>query len=255
THATVLGGQDNEFNGSHGDLLKWPADLYLEGSDQHRGWFHSSLLTSCMLYGRPPYKALLTHGFVVDGAGRKMSKSVGNVVAPQKVSDSLGAEMLRRWTAATDYSGELSISDEILKRVVESYRRIRNTLKFLLGNISDFDLERDGIAIDRMLEIDRYALAMTAAMQDEVQAYYERYEFHPAVARLQVFCSEDLGAFYLDVLKDRLYTAGQNSLARRSAQTALYHLTHALLKLMAPILSFTAEEAWQDLHNGKDAPL
>src|SRR5690606_10213595 len=143
THATVLGGQDNEFNGSHGDLLKWPADLYLEGSDQHRGWFHSSLLTSCMLYGRPPYKALLTHGFVVDGAGRKMSKSVGNVVAPQKVSDSLGAEILRLWTAATDYSGELSISDEILKRVVEGYRRIRNTLKFLLGNLSDFDASRD----------------------------------------------------------------------------------------------------------------
>ncbi|WP_353194647.1 isoleucine--tRNA ligase, partial [Pusillimonas noertemannii] len=194
THATVLGGQDNEFKGSHGDLLKWPADLYLEGSDQHRGWFHSSLLTSCMLYGRPPYKALLTHGFVVDGAGRKMSKSVGNVVAPQKVSDSLGAEILRLWTAATDYSGELSISDEILKRVVEGYRRIRNTLKFLLGNLSDFDHARDAVALDDMFELDRYALAMTAAMQAETLENYKRYEFHPAVARLQVFCSEDLGA-------------------------------------------------------------
>ncbi|HUH86849.1 MAG TPA: isoleucine--tRNA ligase [Pusillimonas sp.] len=251
THATVLGGPDNEFNGSHGDLLKWPADLYLEGSDQHRGWFHSSLLTSCMLYGRPPYKALLTHGFVVDGAGRKMSKSVGNVVAPQKVSDSLGAEILRLWTASTDYSGELSISDEILKRVVEGYRRIRNTLKFLLGNLSDFDHARDAVELDSMFEIDRYALAMTAAMQSETLENYKRYEFHPAVARLQIFCSEDLGAFYLDVLKDRLYTTGQNSLARRSAQTALFHITHALLKLMAPILSFTAEEAWKDLHAGR----
>jgi len=251
THATVLGGQDNEFKGSHGDLLKWPADLYLEGSDQHRGWFHSSLLTSCMLYGRPPYKALLTHGFVVDGAGRKMSKSVGNVVAPQKVSDSLGAEILRLWTAATDYSGELSISDEILKRVVEGYRRIRNTLKFLLGNLSDFDHARDAVALDDMFELDRYALAMTAAMQAETLENYKRYEFHPAVARLQVFCSEDLGAFYLDVLKDRLYTTAPDSVARRSAQTAIFHITHALLKLMAPILSFTAEEAWKDLHQGK----
>jgi isoleucyl-tRNA synthetase len=252
THATVLGGQDHSVKGSHADDLAWPADLYLEGSDQHRGWFHSSLLTGCMLYGRPPYKALLTHGFVVDGKGRKMSKSVGNVIAPQKVSDSLGAEILRLWTASTDYSGELSISDEILKRVVEGYRRVRNTLKFLLGNIQDFNIETDAIAPADMFEIDRYALTMTAAMQQGVLANYERYEFHPAVARLQIFCSEDLGAFYLDVLKDRLYTTGAKSLARRSAQTALYHITHALLRLMAPILSFTAEEAWKDLHNGQD---
>ena len=251
THATVLGGQDHSVKGSHADDLSWPADLYLEGSDQHRGWFHSSLLTGCMLYGRPPYKALLTHGFVVDGKGRKMSKSVGNVIAPQKVSDSLGAEILRLWTASTDYSGELSISDEILKRVVESYRRIRNTLKFLLGNLQDFNIDTDAVALDAMFEIDRYALTMTAAMQESVLACYERYEFHPAVARLQIFCSEDLGAFYLDVLKDRLYTTGSSSVARRSAQTAIYHITHALLRLMAPILSFTAEEAWKDLHNGQ----
>jgi isoleucyl-tRNA synthetase len=250
THATVLGGQDHTLKGSHADQLTWPADLYLEGSDQHRGWFHSSLLTGCMLYGRPPYKALLTHGFVVDGKGRKMSKSVGNVIAPQKVSDSLGAEILRLWTASTDYSGELSISDEILKRVVEGYRRIRNTLKFLLGNIHDFNPQTDAIALNDLFEIDRYALTMTAAMQHSVLAHYERYEFHPAVARLQIFCSEDLGAFYLDVLKDRLYTTGANSLARRSAQTAVHHITHALLRLMAPILSFTAEEAWKDLHPG-----
>ncbi|CAM5392934.1 Isoleucine--tRNA ligase OS=Eoetvoesiella caeni OX=645616 GN=ileS PE=3 SV=1 [Eoetvoesiella caeni] len=254
THATVLGGKNHTFKGSHADELKWPADLYLEGSDQHRGWFHSSLLTSSMLYGAPPYKALLTHGFVVDGAGRKMSKSVGNVIAPQKVSDSLGAEILRLWTASTDYSGELSISDEILKRVVEGYRRIRNTLKFLLGNVSDFDIRADAVPLDQMFEIDRYALAMTEQMQRETLANFKRYEFHPAVARLQIFCSEDLGAFYLDVLKDRLYTAGQNSVARRSAQTALYHITHTLLKLMAPILSFTAEEAWKDLHGTADAP-
>lgn len=252
THATVLGGQDNALQGSHGDDLQWPADLYLEGSDQHRGWFHSSLLTGCMLYGRAPYKALLTHGFVVDGKGRKMSKSVGNVIAPQKISDSLGAEILRLWAASTDYSGELTISDEILKRVVEGYRRIRNTLKFLLGNLQDFDIAHDAIDVDDMLEIDRYALAMTAAMQAEVTAGFERYEFHPAVSRLQIFCSEDLGAFYLDILKDRLYTAGKTSLARRSAQTALFHITHALLRLMAPILSFTAEEAWKDLHTGHE---
>jgi isoleucyl-tRNA synthetase len=246
THETVLGGPDGAAlgKGSHGRQLAWPADLYLEGSDQHRGWFHSSLLTSCMLYGRPPYKALLTHGFVVDGQGRKMSKSVGNVIAPQKVSDSLGAEILRLWVASTDYSGELSISDEILKRVVEGYRRIRNTLRFLLANLSDFDMARHGVSDTDLFEIDRYALAMTAAMQTEVLAAYERYEFHPVVSRLQTFCSEDLGAFYLDVLKDRLYTTKVDSPARRSAQTALWHITRSLLKLMAPILSFTAEEAW-----------
>ncbi|NLC35435.1 MAG: class I tRNA ligase family protein, partial [Alcaligenaceae bacterium] len=248
THATVLGGRGQVVKGSHADDLTWPADLYLEGSDQHRGWFHSSLLTGCMLYGSPPYKALPTHGFVVDGQGRKMSKSVGNVVAPQKVSDSLGAEILRLWTAATDYSGELSISNTILERVVESYRRIRNTLKFLLGNVSDFDIDTQAVALEDMFEIDRYAMAMTAAMQKDVQAWYERYEFHPAVARLQVFCSEDLGAFYLDILKDRLYTTAADSLARRSAQTALWHITNGLLKLMAPILSFTTEEAWKHLH-------
>jgi isoleucyl-tRNA synthetase len=197
-----------------------------------------------MLSGRAPYNSLLTHGFVVDGQGRKMSKSVGNVIAPQKVSDSLGAEILRLWVASTDYSGELSISDEILKRVVEGYRRIRNTLRFLLANLADFDAAKDAVAIDAMLEIDRYALAMTASMQAEVLAAFDRYEFQPAMSRLQHFCSEDLGAFYLDVLKDRLYTSAPRSIARRSAQTALLHITQSLLKLMAPVLSFTAEEAW-----------
>jgi len=253
THATVLGGKDHITHGSHADILQWPADLYLEGSDQHRGWFHSSLLTGCMLYGRPPYKALLTHGFVVDGNGRKMSKSLGNTVVPQKIADSLGAEIMRLWAASTDYSGELSISDEILKRVVEGYRRIRNTLKFLLGNLADFDPAQNAVPLDQLLEIDRYALQMTARMQAEILDNYQRYEFHPVVARLQIFCSEDLGAFYLDILKDRLYTTARDGLPRRSAQTALYHPTQALLKLMAPILSFTAEEAWKDLHQGRVA--
>ncbi len=253
THATVLGGKDHVTHGSHADALQWPADLYLEGSDQHRGWFHSSLLTGCMLYGRPPYKALLTHGFVVDGNGRKMSKSLGNTVVPQKIADSLGAEIMRLWAASTDYSGELSISDEILKRVVEGYRRIRNTLKFLLGNLADFDPAQNAVPLDQLLEIDRYALQMTVRMQAEILDNYQRYEFHPVVARLQIFCSEDLGAFYLDILKDRLYTTARDGLPRRSAQTALYHLTQALLKLMAPILSFTAEEAWKDLHQGQVA--
>ena len=176
-----------------------------------------------------------------------MSKSVGNVIAPQKVSDSLGAEILRLWVASTDYSGELSISDEILKRVVEGYRRIRNTLRFLLANLADFDAVSQAVPHGELFEIDRYALAMTAQMQAEISAHYERYDFHPAVSRLQTFCSEDLGAFYLDILKDRLYTTAAGSLARRSAQTALLEITQALLKLMAPILSFTAEEAWKEL--------
>jgi isoleucyl-tRNA synthetase len=246
THATVLGGPSNKHHGSHGEL-PWPADMYLEGSDQHRGWFHSSLLTGCMLSGRAPYNSLLTHGFVVDGQGRKMSKSVGNVIAPQKVSDSLGAEILRLWVASTDYSGELSISDEILKRVVEGYRRIRNTLRFLLANLSDFDASTDVIDAKDLLEMDQYALAMTAQMQAEVLSHFEKYDFQPAMSRLQHFCSEDLGAFYLDVLKDRLYTSAPRSHARRSAQTALLHITQTLLKLMAPVVSFTAEEAWDIL--------
>lgn len=237
THLTVL-------RGSHAKELRFPADLYLEGSDQHRGWFHSSLLTASMLDGCPPYKTLLTHGFVVDGEGKKMSKSMGNVIAPQKVSDTLGADILRLWVAATDYSGELSISDEILKRVTEAYRRIRNTLRFLLSNTADFDPARDAVAIDELLEIDRYALASMKSLQSEVMAHYEKFEFHPIVAKLQTYCSEELGSLYLDILKDRLYTSGEVSKARRSAQTALWHITHALLRLMAPILSFTSEEAW-----------
>jgi isoleucyl-tRNA synthetase len=237
THATVL-------RGSHAAQSHFPADMYLEGSDQHRGWFHSSLLTSSMLNGEPPYRSLLTHGFVVDGEGRKMSKSLGNVIAPQKVSDTLGAEILRLWVASTDYSGELSLSDEILKRVVEAYRRIRNTLRFLLANVADFDPAKHALPAGELFEIDRYAIALAAQWQKGIEDDFARFEFHPVVAKLQTFCSEDLGAFYLDILKDRLYTTGTDSRPRRSAQTALWHVTHSLLRAMAPILSFTAEEAW-----------
>ncbi|MES2075886.1 MAG: isoleucine--tRNA ligase [Pseudomonadota bacterium] len=237
THQTVL-------RGSHKEQSAFPADLYLEGSDQHRGWFHSSLLTSSMLNGRPPYKALLTHGFTVDGEGKKMSKSLGNTLAPQKISDTLGADILRLWIASTDYTGELSISDEILKRVTEAYRRIRNTLRFLLANISDFDHATQAVPVDELFEIDRYALANMAALQADMVAHYDQYEFQPVVSKLQNFCSEDLGGFYLDILKDRLYTSAIASPARRSAQTALWHITQSLLRLMAPALSFTAEEAW-----------
>jgi isoleucyl-tRNA synthetase len=237
THQTVL-------RGSHAAQSSFPADLYLEGSDQHRGWFHSSLLTSSMLNGCPPYKALLTHGFTVDAEGKKMSKSLQNTLAPQKIYDSLGADILRLWVASTDYSGELSISDEILKRVTESYRRIRNTLRFLLANTSDFDYAKNAVPVAELIEIDRYAVASMAALQADIAAHYERYEFHPVVARLQNYCSEDLGGFYLDILKDRLYTSAVDSPARRSAQTALWHITQSLLRVMAPMLSFTAEEAW-----------
>ena len=244
THQTVL-------RGSHAAESHFPAEMYLEGSDQHRGWFHSSLLTSCMLNGVPPYKALLTHGFVVDGQGRKMSKSLGNVIAPQKVADTLGAEIIRLWVASTDYSGELTLSDEILKRVVEGYRRLRNTLRFLLANVSDFDVARDMLPVAEWFEIDRYALAMMRNVALGTLADYDRYEYHPIVARLQTFASEDLGAFYIDILKDRLYTTQPDSKARRSAQCALTVITEALLKLMAPILSFTAEEAWRVLKKKK----
>jgi isoleucyl-tRNA synthetase len=198
-----------------------------------------------MLDGHPPYRSLLTHGFAVAGDGRKMSKSLGNTMAPQKISGTLGAEILRLWVASTDYSGELAISDEILKRVVESYRRIRNTLRFLLANTSDFDPAKHAVPVAEMVEIDRYALALTGLLQRAVADDYAGYQFHLVVQKLQTFCSEDLGAFYLDILKDRLYTCGADSAARRSAQTALWHITQALVRLMAPILSFTAEEAWR----------
>ncbi|MCG8987590.1 isoleucine--tRNA ligase [Delftia acidovorans] len=234
--------------GTHADMHhdQGPeADLYLEGHDQHRGWFHSSLLLASAIFGRAPYRGLLTHGFTVDGQGKKMSKSLGNTVAPQDVSNKIGAEIIRLWVASTDYSGDLGIDDKILARVVDAYRRIRNTLRFLLANVSDFDAAQDSVPTEELLEIDRWALARAAQFQAELLAHYKVYEFHPVVAKLQLFCSEDLGGFYLDVLKDRLYTSAPKSLARRSAQTALHQITHAMLRWMAPFLSFTAEEAWK----------
>jgi isoleucyl-tRNA synthetase len=197
------------------------------------------------MYDRAPYKGLLTHGFTVDGKGRKMSKSEGNVVAPQEVSDKLGAEIIRLWCASTDYSGDLAIDDKILARVVDAYRRIRNTLRFLMANVSDFDPVQDAVPFEQMLEIDRYALSRAAQLQADILAHYEVYEFQPVVSKLQIYCSEDLGSFYLDILKDRLYTTGAKSLSRRSAQTALHAITQGMLRWMAPFLSFTAEEAWQ----------
>ncbi len=247
THWHVLRGSHND---GHPEGPR--ADMYLEGSDQHRGWFHSSLLTGCAIDGHAPYRSLLTHGFAVDGQGRKMSKSLGNVVVPQEVTGKLGAEVLRLWVASTDYSGELSISKEILDRVVEVYRRIRNTLRFLLANTADFDIDKDAVPLEQWLDIDRYALAFTRKLAQQAEADYAKMEFHRIVQALQVFCAEDLGAFYLDILKDRLYTTAAGSLPRRAAQTVLWHITQTLLKLMAPILSFTAEEAWAVLHPGQD---
>jgi isoleucyl-tRNA synthetase len=258
THYTVL-------RGSHASESTFPADLYLEGSDQHRGWFHSSLLTACMMDGVPPYRALLTHGFVIDLEGRKMSKSKGNAMSPQAIMDSLGADILRLWVASSDYSGELTISNEILKRVVESYRRMRNTLRFLLANLADFDVSKHRLDVNQWLEIDRYACVMThdlqraltpsdlGAKEPAAPGHYGAYEFHLVTQKLQTFCSEDLGGFYLDILKDRLYTAPADSRARRSAQNALYHITQSLTRLLAPILSFTAEEVWETLNGAEDS--
>lgn len=242
THAAVLKRRPD---------LQSPADLYLEGSDQHRGWFQSSLLTGCAIDGHAPYHALLTHGFTVDEKGYKMSKSRGNGIEPQDICNRLGADMLRLWIASTDYSGEMSLSEEILKRVTDSYRRIRNTLRFLLANLADFDASKDLLPVNEWLELDRYGLALTSQLQTQLVADFDRYEFHLAVQKLVGFCSEELGGFYLDILKDRLYTSGTESHARRSAQSALYHITHALMRLMTPILSFTADEIWQTL--GLDA--
>ena len=251
THTTVLKGS----HAGAGHATGPEADLYLEGHDQHRGWFHSSLLTACAMYGRAPYKGILTHGFTVDSKGHKMSKSQGNGVDPQETAKKLGAEIIRLWVAASDYSGDIAGDEKILARVVDTYRRIRNTLKFLMANVSDFDPAVDAVPFEQMLEIDRYALSRVAQLQADILAHYEVYEFHPVVAKLQIYCSEDLGSFYLDVLKDRLYTTAPQSLARRSAQTALWQITQTMLRLMAPFLSFTAEEAWAVLGAEGKTPL
>jgi len=224
-----------------------PADLYLEGSDQHRGWFQSSLLSSIAMRGVAPYKTVLTHGFTVDARGQKMSKSRGNVVAPQKIVNSLGADILRLWVAATDYRGEMTVSDEILKRTAEAYRRLRNTARFLLANLSGFDPEKDLLDPEQMLCLDRWTLERTRSLQEQIQQAYESYEFHRIYQLVHNFCAVDMGSFYLDIIKDRQYTTQENSVPRRSAQTAMYHVVEALSRWLAPILSFTAEEIWQHL--------
>ncbi|MBB3047747.1 isoleucyl-tRNA synthetase [Litorivivens lipolytica] len=238
THHAVLNQREQ---------LKYPADLYLEGSDQHRGWFQSSLLSAIAVNGNAPYKTVLTHGFTVDTNGHKMSKSLGNVIAPQEVMNDLGADVLRLWVAATDYRGEMTVSKEIFKRTADSYRRIRNTSRFLLANMAGFDPANDLVASENMLSLDRWIVHHAAQLQEEIRGAYNRYQFHQVYQKLHNFCVVELGGFYLDVIKDRQYTTGANSLARRSAQTALYHIAQAMTRWMAPILSFTADELWDNL--------
>lgn len=228
-------------------VLSWPADLFSEGSDQHRGWFQSSLLTSVAMYGKAPYKCVLTHGFTVDDKGRKMSKSLGNVIPPEKIINSLGADILRLWVASTDYRSEIAVSDEILQRNAEAYRRLRNTTRFLLANISDFDPEQNLVPQKQMLALDRWVVDRALQLQQELIKAYDEYQLHLIYQKLHNFCITELGGFYLDIIKDRQYTTPKNSLPRRSAQTALYHIAEAMVRWLAPILSFTAEEIWQYL--------
>ncbi|XSG85653.1 MAG: isoleucine--tRNA ligase [Methylohalobius sp. ZOD2] len=238
THECVLGRRDE---------LGFPADIYLEGSDQHRGWFQSSLLTSVAIKGQAPYRTVLTHGFTVDEKGYKMSKSRGNVVAPQTVMDKLGADVLRLWVSATDYRGEMAVSDEILKRTADGYRRLRNTARYLLGNMTGFDPARHTVTYEDMLPLDRWAVDRAWLLQQEVIRAYENYQFHQVYQKVHHFCAVDMGGFYLDIIKDRQYTCQEDSLARRSTQTAMYRIAEALVRWLAPILSFTAEEIWECL--------
>jgi isoleucyl-tRNA synthetase len=228
------------------------ADLYLEGSDQHRGWFHSALLASMLSRGRAPYKAVLTHGFVLDGDGRKMSKSQGNVMAPQKVIKQYGADILRLWVAAEDYREDVRISGEILKRLADSYRRVRNTARNLLGNLEDFDPSKDGVAHEDLLELDRWSLSRLATLIDRCRTAYDEYEFHIVYHALNNFCAVDMSALYFDIVKDRLYCSGRESIERRSAQTAMHEILTALTRIIAPVLSFTADEIWQSMYAGDE---
>ena len=243
THSTVLRRREG---------LHAPADLYLEGSDQHRGWFQSSMLTSIAAYGEAPYKAVLTHGFTVDGEGRKMSKSIGNIIPARKAMNDLGADVLRLWLASTDYRNEVAVSDEILKRTGDTYRRIRNTARFMLANLNGFDPSQHSVSVDDMLPLDRWAMDAAARQQDELREAYEDYQFHQVCHRLHNFCAGEMGGFYLDVIKDRQYTTREDSLARRSAQTALYRIADAMARWMAPVLSFTAEEIWENLPGDRE---
>lgn len=242
THWHVMRGS-NPMGHAQGPL----ADLYLEGSDQHRGWFHSSLLTGCAIDGHAPYRGLLTHGFTVDENGRKMSKSLGNTIAPQKVNDTLGADILRLWVCSSDYSGEMAVSDQILQRSADAYRRIRNTARFLLSNLNGFDPKVDALPPEQMLDLDRWAVDRARLLQAEIFEAYDTYKFWNVYQKVHNFCVQELGGFYLDIIKDRQYTTQANSIARRSCQTALYHIAEALVRWIAPVLSFTAEELWQYL--------
>jgi isoleucyl-tRNA synthetase len=224
-----------------------PSDLYLEGSDQHRGWFHSSLLTSVAMHGRAPYRGVLTHGFTVDETGRKMSKSLGNILSPQKLSATLGADVVRLWVAATDYANEMSVSEEIFKRMSDSYRRMRNTLRFLLANLHGFEPTVHNVGFDDLVAIDQWVIGKAFALQNDIVTAYRNFEFHRIYQEIHNFCVVELGGFYLDIIKDRLYTTGINSAPRRSAQTAVYNAAQAMVRWIAPILSFTAEEAWRYL--------
>ena len=236
-----------------GDSLGFPADVYFEGSDQHRGWFNSSLTTAVAMYGKPPYKTVLTHGYTVDAEGKKLSKSKGNYVALDKLVNQHGADILRLWVASTDYRNEVSISDEIIKRNADAYRRIRNTARFLLANLFDFVPARDCLTEDNLVELDRWAIKRCQQLQEEILSAYENYHFHVIYQKIHNFCAVDMGSFYLDIIKDRQYTTSVNSNARRSCQTAMYHILHALTRWLAPILSFTAEEIWQAIpgHNNE----
>lgn len=233
--------------------MQFPADLYLEGSDQHRGWFQSSLLSSVSMVGQAPYKTVLTHGFTVDAQGRKMSKSLGNVVAPDKVLKTLGADILRLWVSATDYKGEIHVSDEILNRTADAYRRIRNTLRFLLANLDGFEPSRDLVPNEELVALDAWIIEVAASLQDEIIAAYDAFQFHLIYQKIHNFCVVELGSFYLDVIKDRQYTTKRDGLARRSAQTAMYYIAHALTRWLAPILTFTAEEVWEVLQGADES--
>lgn len=239
THSTVVDDRP-EFHGNS-------ADMYLEGSDQHRGWFMSSLMISTAIKGKAPYREVLTHGFTVDGQGRKMSKSIGNTVSPQDVMDKLGADILRLWVASTDYTGEIAVSDEILKRAADTYRRIRNTARFFLANLNGFDPAKHQVKPEEMVTLDRWAVGRAKAAQADILKHYENYDFHNVIQRLMQFCSVEMGSFYLDIIKDRQYTAKSDSVARRSCQTALFHISEALVRWMAPVMSFTADEIWNEL--------
>lgn len=245
SHAAVLEQREE---------LSWPADLYLEGSDQHRGWFQSSLLTSVATRGRAPYNAVLTHGFVVDGEGKKMSKSIGNVIFPQEIISKFGADILRLWVSSADYQADIRISNDILKQLSEVYRKIRNTFRYILGNLNNFDPNTDMVSYDQLEEFDKWALLRLAQVQEKVTAAFENYEFHVMYHTVHNYCTVDLSSIYLDVLKDRLYTSGATSVSRRAAQTTMYHILKTLVVMLSPILTFSTEEVWKHMPKTADMP-